>query len=270
MQSTWLDPYLAGQSVVHRLDGRSKLVLTLAFIVAVNVTPIRAWPALAVLVASSLLAILAAGLPISHVLKRASAALPFVLVAAIALPFASGGNPVWSASLLGLSVSVTTEGLWRLANVLVKAWLALMMAITLAATTPFTEIIRALRGLGLPAVLSAVIALMYRYMFVLVDEAQRMIRAREARSAEPEAQPRRGHVGGSLWWRAQVTGSMIGTLFLRTYERSERIYQAMLARGYQGEMRALRQSALTRCDVLVTVMGALFLAVAAALANLYW
>jgi cobalt/nickel transport system permease protein len=219
-----------------------------------------------------LLTNLAAGLPVSHVLKRASVALPFVLLAAIALPFVAEGRPIWSASVLGLSVRVTTEGLWRLANVLAKAWLALMIAITLAATTPFTEIIRALRGLGLPAVLAAVIALMYRYMFVLVDEAQRMMRAREARSAELEARPQRGRnpVGGSLWWRAQVTGSMIGTLFLRTYERSERIYQAMLARGCQGELLALHQGALTRWDVLAALMGTVSLALLALLANLYW
>jgi cobalt/nickel transport system permease protein len=106
---------------------------------------------------------------------------------------------------------------------------------------------------------------MYRYMFVLVDEGQRLMRAREARSADLAGQ----RSGGSLLWRARVTGDMIGTLFLRTYERSERIYQAMLARGYTGEFRALGQREVKRREFALSGAGLLLLACVALLARVY-
>jgi cobalt/nickel transport system permease protein len=81
----------------------------------------------------------------------------------------------------------------------------------------------------------AIISFMYRYLGVLGDEAQRMNRARASRSA---ARPGR-RAGGSLLWRGRVTGAMVGSLFLRSYERSERVYSAMLARGFDGELRYL-------------------------------
>jgi cobalt/nickel transport system permease protein len=98
----------------------------------------------------------------------------------------------------------------------------------LVATTPFPELLRATRVLHAPAVLAATMSFMYRYLFVLVNEAMRLQTAREARSAGP---------GRSLLWRARVLGGMIGSLFIRSYERSERIYAAMLARGFTGEIR---------------------------------
>jgi cobalt/nickel transport system permease protein len=86
---------------------------------------------------------------------------------------------------------------------------------------------------------------MYRYLAVLTDEGSRMLRARDSRSAEGT-----GHGGGSIRWRATVTGRMIGSLFLRAYERSERIYAAMQARGFEGEFRHLRTRSLARVEIV--------------------
>jgi cobalt/nickel transport system permease protein len=103
-----------------------------------------------------------------------------------------------------------------------------------------------------PAVLVAIIAFMYRYLFVLADEAQRLLRARAARSARlPGA---RG--GGSLGWRAAVVGHMAGQLFVRSLDRSERVYQAMQARGYRGELLTLAPHAMQRRDWLALALGA--------------
>jgi cobalt/nickel transport system permease protein len=85
---------------------------------------------------------------------------------------------------------------------------------------------------------------MYRYLAVLTDEASRMLRARYARSGGAG-----GRSGGSIRWRATVTGRMVGSLFLRAYERSERIYAAMQARGFEGEFRHLRARALRRVEL---------------------
>jgi cobalt/nickel transport system permease protein len=100
---------------------------------------------------------------------------------------------------------------------------------------------------------------MYRYIFVIADEALRLFRAREARSANPE-----GKAAGSIRWRASVLGGMIGSLFIRSYERSERIYAAMLSRGFDGEVRTLRVQEMGLADVLT--MGAFIVFLAAVLA----
>jgi cobalt/nickel transport system permease protein len=84
---------------------------------------------------------------------------------------------------------------------------------------------------------------MYRYLAVLAGEASRLNRARESRSAVVE-----GRGGGGLRWRASVVGGMVGSLFLRSYERSERVYAAMQARGFDGEFRSMGGRALTATD----------------------
>ncbi len=230
-----LDPYYPGQSAIHLADARVKLLVALAWILAINLTPATLWPLYALYLLAWLGALLAAGVPPWEVAKRSALAAPFVLFAALGAPLTAGGRVLWSRAILGWQATITDLGLWRFATVLGRAWLSVLVAVGLGATTAFTDLVRAMRALGLPAVLASVVLMMYRYLFVLADEAQRLLRAREARSASlPD---RRG--GRSLAWRAQVSGHMIATLFLRTYERSERIYRAMLSRGYRGEERHL-------------------------------
>jgi cobalt/nickel transport system permease protein len=104
------------------------------------------------------------------------------------------------------------------------------MAILMVATTSFPDLLHALRHLRVPEVLVSIISFMYRYLFVLVDEALRLLRAREARSALRQGQSG----GGSITWRARTAGNMAGQLFLRSFDRSERIFSAMQSRGFSG------------------------------------
>ncbi len=105
----------------------------------------------------------------------------------------------------------------------------------LAPSTPFPDLLAAMRAIRVPRLLVAIFGLMWRYLFVLVDEALRLLRARASRSGRSDRPGLK--TGGSLAWRGRVAGGMAGNLFLRAYERSERIYMAMLARGYDGEIR---------------------------------
>ena len=105
------------------------------------------------------------------------------------------------------------------------------MAILLTATTPFPDLAHALRHLRIPPILITLVSFMYRYLFVLSDEVLRLLRARAARSARIP-----GQKGSSVFWRARVAGNMAGQLFIRSYDRSDRIYNAMLARGYTGNI----------------------------------
>ena len=101
----------------------------------------------------------------------------------------------------------------------------------------------ALGRLHVPRLLVAIIGFMYRYLAVLTGEAGRLNRARLSRSAVVE-----GRGGGSLRWRAGVVGGMVGSLFLRSYERSERVYAAMQARGFDGEFRTMTGRPLATAD----------------------
>lgn len=167
-------------------------------------------------------------------LARASLiAAPFLL-AALPLVFTRPEDPLGSIALGPLTLTVSGEGVRWFTTILLKSWVSVQAALLLTFTTPFHELIDGLRLLRLPAILVVVISFMYRYLAVLADEATRMLRARAARSADPS-----GRGGGPLGWRARVVGGMVGALFLRSYERSERVYAAMLARGFEGEFRHL-------------------------------
>jgi cobalt/nickel transport system permease protein len=155
------------------------------------------------------------------------------LLAALPLVFVRPEHPLGSIDLGPLRLTLSGEGLRIFSTIALKSWLSVQAALLLTFTTPFHDLLDALRELRLPRIMVAIIGFMYRYLAVLGDEAQRLMRARAARSAVAEG----GSGGGSLAWRARVTGSMVGSLFLRSYERSERIYEAMLARGFEGTFR---------------------------------
>lgn len=271
MALAFLDPYKDIESPVHRADARVKVALSFAAIIAINGTPVLAWPIHAGYALVLLGLAWVARISPLQILRRSALALPFVFMAAMGLPFVREGQAVVALDLLGLPVTMTDIGLHRFANVMVKAWLSVWVSISLIFTTRFTSVIGAMRSLGIPLVLTSIIGLMYRYMYVLVDEARRLMTARDARSAFPEH--RRGgsaRAGRGLFWRARITGNMIGTLFLRTYERSERIYNAMLSRGFDGEVRVLSPRSIGRLEVGVAVVVLLVMVLAAVGGNVYW
>ena len=236
MHVHFLDPYRALHSAIHELDARLKFGLTLAFIITCSLMPVAAWPAYVLLFALVLSLEILSGLGIAYVMKRAALAFPFAL-AAFPVIFGNEGTQLARLHLFGIPMAITLEGLERFASIALKSWLSVQAAIVLAATTPFPELLQAMRAVGVPKLLVAMSGLMWRYLFVLVNEAVRLMRARTARSGKsslPELRP-----GGALPWRAQVAGGMAGSLLLRAFERSERIHVAMLSRGYDGETRSL-------------------------------
>jgi cobalt/nickel transport system permease protein len=235
MHVHFLDPYKPRASLIHALDSRVKLVLALAFILAVALTPIGAWPAYVLLFAVILSVVMLSELGIGYVLKRSALALPFVL-AALPLLFTAKGTPLLIVPLGSWTLTITVEGAQRFITILLKSWLSIQMAIVLAASTPFPQLLVAMRAVRMPRLIVAIVGLMWRYLFVLVDEVLRLMRARAARSGDPGLAGAR--IGGSLVWRARVTGGMAGSLLLRSFDRGERIYAAMAARGYDGEVRS--------------------------------
>jgi cobalt/nickel transport system permease protein len=267
MHYHFLDPYQPRPSLVHRLDPRIKFILALAFILATALTPPGAWPVYILLFSLVLSVEVLSELGVGNVLKRSSLALPFVL-AALPVIVTVKGLALVSLPLGPWTLSITQEGIVRFASVAAKSWLSVQMAIVLAASTPFPELLLAMRAIRIPRLLVAIIGLMWRYLFVLVDEAMRLMRAREARSGHPAAPGAR--IGGSVAWRARVTGGMAGSLFLRSFERGDRIYAAMASRGYDGEVRAFAIPPITPAQWSVLGVGIALLGLLAAGGFLFW
>lgn len=258
MAQQLLDRYIAGTSVIHALDARVKLVLTVALIVCAALLPVGAWLALTALTALVWAAIITSGVGLSTILKRSLLALPFLLVV-VTVIFSLPGRPIFRLPLGFVTLTATDAGLLRFVTIVWKSWISMQAALLLTATTHFLDVLRALQALHMPKIIVALMSFMYRYLFILVEEAQRLLRARDCRSAALE-----GAGGGSVLWRAQVTGRLVGTLFLRSFERSERIYVAMLSRGYTGELRSLRAQALDRRDLYAGLgVGAILLIITA-------
>jgi cobalt/nickel transport system permease protein len=254
MHVHWIDQYRRGASLVHRLDARVKLLLTLVYILVASLMPVGAWPAYGLLFAFVLGATLVSGLGLLLVQRRALVALPFAL-AAVTVAFTTEGAVAFTLPLGPWRLEATEPGLVRFWSIMLKSWLSVQVAVILAGTTPFPDLMAAMRALRFPPVLVAIVSFMWRYAFVLADEAMRLGRARDARSAvRPGFKS-----GGRLSWRAKVVGGMAGNLFIRSYARSERIYQAMAARGYQGELRTLTPAYLHARDVWLGLVVIVYL-----------
>jgi len=252
MHIHFLDPYHPGNSPLHRLDPRVKFVLVVGFILTTALIPVGMWPAYILAFSIALSAGTLSGLGISFAMRRAVLALPFVL-AAFPVIFTTPGSILFSFSAGTFQVSASAEGLARFASIALKSWISVQAAVLLAATTSFPDLLVAMRAVGVPRLLVAVFGLMWRYLFVLADEALRLMRARAARSGVSAGQEARQ--GGSILWRAKVTGGMAGSLFLRSIERSDRIFQAMLSRGYDGEVRTFPLPGLRMLDWTILACG---------------
>lgn len=211
--------HLDRDSPVHRLAPEVKIVAVLLFTIVVVVTPRErfwAFAGYAVLLAA---VTLLARVPAGWLAKRATIELPFVVLA-VALPFAGHGDRVeW----LGMSLSV--DGLYGAWNIFVKGTLGVLASLLLAASTTMRDLILGLDRLRCPSVFTQIATFMLRYLDVLADDARRMRIARLARGYDPR-----------FLWQVKAFAVGVGSLFLRAYERGERVYLAMLSRGYTGRL----------------------------------
>jgi len=211
-----------GATVVHALPAEAKVVAALVLVVAVVATPREAVWAFAAHAAVLAAVAVRARLPLRLVLRRARVEVPFLAFAAL-LPVV---GPAPRVELLGLDLS--RDGLWAAWDVAATGTLGVVAAVVLSATTPVPELLRGLRRLWVPAVLVAIVGLMVRYLDVVVAEAGRMRVARLSRGDDPR------------WLgQARATAATAGTLFVRSYERGERVHLAMLARGGAGPAPSL-------------------------------
>lgn len=244
------DSYQQRTSRVHALDPRTKVILTITFILAVVLLPDGSWPHLGLSWLLLLAAAYFAEIRTRFLLTRSIIALPFAL-AAVTVLFTLPGKPAVAVEIGSWTLTISDAGLVRFATILLRSWLAVQATVLLTATTQFPDLVHALRHLRVPSLLTSIISFMYRYLFVLADEAMRLLRARESRSARQEGNA----PAAGFRWHARIAGGMIGQLFLRSYDRSERVYNAMLARGYTGKLLTMNPHHMQRTDWLTLCFG---------------
>lgn len=250
--------YHHGAGSLYRADARVKILIAVAFAFGITAVPVGNWPAFAGFGVFVLTAIALSKLPPKLVFGRALIALPFVM-AAVPLIFTREDDAIFTMPLLGWTAS--DAGIVAVASIMLRSWMAVLMAVVLTSCTTPIDLMRGLERLKTPRILASTIFFMYRYLFVIGGEGQRLMRARDSRSAVSDRDLKAGR---SVGWRGRVLGGMVGSLFIRSYERSERIYAAMQSRGYDGTIRFADERALRSNDwilfaIALTTIGMLVL-----------
>ena len=227
MHHVVLERWSRGNSLLHRRDPRAKLLALLAFLLAVATTPNRCWPYLLVYAAVPFCAILAGRLPQAGALARATVVLPFC--GALAL------------------VSLAAGDYERAAGLTEKSYVSTLAVLVVAGTTPVPKLLAGLESLGAPRFLLSVVQLLYRYLFVVSEQAQHMRLAARSRGSASGARFHR--------WRLRAAAGALAVLFAKSYRRAEGTYRAMLSRSFQGRLHLLENPRLTWGDALVVVLG---------------
>jgi len=237
-----LDRLSYRDTVVHRLDPRAKVIATLLFVVAVVSFPRYEILSLFPFFLFPVLIGALGDIPAGFIAKKVVAVSPFAVFVGIF-------NPLFDPGVVAIAPGVLVSAGWvSFASILVKFALTISAALLLIATTSFPGICRGLRRLGLPAIFVSQLLFLYRYLFVLMEEAMRVVRARDMRSF------------GKRGAGTRVFVRIVGTLFLRTVERGERIYGAMLARGFRGEVPSMRRETLRPSDAVFVLAAGCFFA----------
>lgn len=235
---------------LQRLDARSKILVFFALLLATVSTPperVATFPGYLILLVAM---VIAGRISFLSLAARSMVALPVIVAGGLLIPVTRlWAHPDDPAVRLVL-VDVSIPGLVMAFTVMAKAGLGLLCAVLLTSLTPFPELLEGLRRLRVPATLVTLIGFTHRFTFVLADEALRMKRARDARC-----------YGGRWLWQGTVVGHMVGTLFLRAHDRSERVYHAMLARGFTGTPPAGEAAPLPGCDRVFIAVGGLLVTI---------
>lgn len=214
-----LDQLARADTAIHRLDARAKVVVTLTFIVVV--ASFDRYTVAALLPFFIFPVVLAAlgKLPTAYVARNVAVAIPFALAIGLF-------NPLFDQRVLFELGSIPISAGWiSCASIVVRAVLTLSAALILIGVTGFPAVCEALERLGMPKVLAMQMQFLYRYLFVLIEDARRSARALELRSC-------------SRLPRLPTVASLIGLLLLRTWQRADRIHMAMLARAYRGDFHS--------------------------------
>jgi cobalt/nickel transport system permease protein len=237
-----LDRLAYGDTFVHRLDPRAKVIATVLFLLTVISFSKYEVAALVPLFLFPVLLMTLGDIPARFILRKVLIVSPFALLIGIFNPLLDTRT---AAVIAGVPLSA---GLLSFFSILLKFALTVSATLLLIATTSFPGVCHAFRRLGFPSLFVSQLLFLYRYLFVLMEEAMRIIRARDMRSF------------GARGTGMKVFVRLVGVLFLRTVDRAERVYDAMLSRGFHGDVPTLKSSRMAAADLAFMAAMIVFLA----------
>ena len=237
MKHDFIDKYSHIDSPVHRLDPRMKILAALAGIVVIVTEPLTADPLHFLLYTALIAAVVALSrLPVRYLARRMLVVMPFILMAALFYPLSL---LIGSETVAGERKEILTAG----AIIFLKASLAVVLLIMLSSTERFHRLLMALRRLRVPVIITTVSALLYRYVFLISDEALKTNRARQSRTP-----------GKLKTGRIKTYGNQVAVIFLRSWERSQTIYKSMLSRGFNGEFPDMQRMETGMADIVLPLL----------------
>ncbi len=238
MRHSYLDHYCDIDSVIHRIDPRIKLISLLGSILFVILTPANSFIAFAFYGVVISLLLIVSKIPVGFILKRSLVIIPFVVAIALFIPFFKQGQIVGRFYFGTFPITITYEGLMIFWNIIAKAYLSILCMILLSVTTKFSDLLKAMENLKLPRIIVMIMSFMYRYIFVIIDELMSMKRAMDSRASVIKRHS-----------QIKVLARLIGVLFVRSYERAERVYAAMCSRGFSGKIVTLKSNSVSKFDI---------------------
>ena len=239
MHHSYIDKYSDINSYIHRLDPRIKMISVITLILSIIFTKPTSFLSFALYAVLLAFLIFLSKIPVGFIFRQSLVIIPFVLMVAIFIPFFKEGKVAGAYSFGTLKLTVTYSGLVVFWNVLVKAYLGIICMIVFMASIKFSVLLKALEKLKFPKLFIMILSFMYRYIFVIADELMKMKQAKEARST-----------GGPKWFHIKTLANMIGTLFIRSYERAELVYMAMRSRGFNGSISTIYDFRIKKRDLL--------------------
>jgi len=222
----------------QRIDPRVKFCSSLAFIlVAITVKTILP---LIVLLGVTFALSFASKISFKYFALRTAYIPAFVVIIALPLPFITPGTTITTIGFNEYLVNITMEGIYKAIQFTLRVWACISTSILLVLTTKFSNIVHTMEKIKIPKVFVMMLYITHRFIFLFINESYRMVLAKESRTINKESRLK----------YMKSLANMITTLFIRAYERGERVYLAMLARGYKGSLKHLSKMGIARKDII--------------------
>lgn len=238
MHHNFLDKYSSLNTPVHNIHPLVKVAAYIILVIVILTCSI--FKPLEVMFISLMMCILimVAKIPLTFFIRKTLLLLPVFISVLVLMPFMRGENVIWGGKFI-LPLILTREGISLSTGLLIKSALFLWASILLFSTTRFNELLYVLRKSGIPQLIIILLAFMYRYVFLLIDEMERVYTGYQARIFKRQS------VGNFL----KTLSFLVRAIFIRSFERSGRIYQAMCARGFRGEIYLMQQPRFSPADI---------------------
>ncbi len=245
MKHSFIDKYSDIDSPIHRFDPRLKFIFVILCVIIIVSQPRGHLLPFAFYGGIVVLFMIMSRIPIKFMLTRLLFVFPFILMASLFYPVSIYINDINSFhSLQGDAINVAF-------SILFKGSLSVILLILLISTEKFHNIISAMRMLKMPKIIGIISALMYRYIFVFSDEAMKTSMARNSRTP-----------GKLKLNKIKVYGNQMAMIFIRSWNRSQNIYNAMISRGFDGEFATMKEFKIKKSEIaLFTLILIIFLTI---------